>query len=118
MAIADVAGTSVITLSEAAANKLLAIMEEKGVRGSHALRVFISGGGCNGLQYGMGFDAASHPQDTVFEQHGLRVVIDPRSLPYIVGAIIDYVDDPINGGFQIDNPNAVSACGGGCSGCR
>jgi len=107
--------TTVITLTETAANKLDAIMKEKGVRETHGLRVFVSGGGCSGLQYGMTFDPSPREVDTVFTQHGLRVVIDPQSLRYMDGATIDYVDSLMGGGFHIENPNAVSSCGCGHS---
>jgi iron-sulfur cluster assembly accessory protein len=132
MTIATMEETEGVTLTQTAADKLLSIMTAKGVRETHALRVFISGGGCSGLQYGMMFDDNVQPVDTVFEQHGLRIAIDPRNLPYLEGASIDYVESPMGGGFQIDNPNAASACGGcsqssrsrdgsasegGCSGC-
>jgi iron-sulfur cluster assembly accessory protein len=104
-----------VTLTQTAADKLLGIMDEKGLRETHALRVFISGGGCSGLQYGMAFDDNPRESDVTFEEHGLRVVIDPRSLPYMVGANIDYVDSLMGGGFHIENPNAVSSCGCGHS---
>ncbi len=121
---------AVITLTEAAAEKLNGIMKEKGVRETHALRVFVSGGGCSGLQYGMTFDPNPRAIDTVVMQHGMRVVIDPQSLQYMGGSTIDYVDSLMGGGFHIENPNAVSACGcgqsfrtkdqagGGCSSCH
>lgn len=126
MTVATMEETAMVTLTETAASKLLALMNEKGVAETHALRVFVSGGGCSGLQYGMTFEDNLRPVDTVFMQHGLRVVIDPRSLPYLEGANIDYAEGPMGGGFQIDNPNAVAGCGcgqssageGGCSGCR
>jgi len=82
---------AVITLTETAAEKLGAIMDEKGVRETHGLRVFVSGGGCSGLQYGMTFDTIRAPWSHVFEQRGLRVIIDPQSLNYMAGAEIDYV---------------------------
>ena len=127
-------GTTVspVTLTPAAAEKLLGIMNEKGLRATHALRVFVGGGGCSGLQYGMTFDPNPRESDVMFEQEGVRLVVDPRSLPYITGANIDYVDSLMGGGFQIENPNAVSSCGcghsfrtkdeggnggGGCSSC-
>ena len=106
---------TVVTLSQAAADKLLGIMEEKGLVGTHGLRVFVGGGGCSGLQYGMTFDGSPRDVDLVFEQRGLRVIIDPRSLPYLTGASIDYVDSLMGGGFHIENPNAVSTCGCGHS---
>jgi iron-sulfur cluster assembly protein len=81
--------------------------------------VFVAGGGCNGIQYGMGFDSNTRPVDTVCEQHGLRVIVDPRSLPYVEGVNIDFLDSPTGGGFQIENPNMVSSCSArGCNGCR
>jgi iron-sulfur cluster assembly protein len=88
------------------------------VRETHALRVFIAGVGCSGFQYGMAFDDAPRAVDTVFEQCGLRMVVDPQSAPYLAGAHIDYVDGP-QSGFQIENPNAVANCAAaGCGGCR
>jgi iron-sulfur cluster assembly accessory protein len=103
-----------ITLTETAADKLGGIMEQKGMRESHALRVFVKGGGCGGMQYGMTFDAP-HEGDEVYEQHGMRVIVDPTSLFYIDGASIDYVDNLMGGGFHIENPQAVSSCGCGSS---
>lgn len=107
-----------ITLTPLAAEKVTALMVEKGVAATHALRVFVSGIGCSGLQYGMAFDNNLRPTDMVFEQHGLRIIVDPQSMRYMMGSNIDYVDDVMGGGFHIENPNALAACGGGCSGCR
>ena len=103
-----------ITLTPTAADKLGGIMDEKGVKTTHALRIFVKGGGCGGMQYGMTFDEA-HDGDELYEQHGLRVIVDPTSLFYVDGANIDYVDNLMGGGFHIDNPNATSACGCGSS---
>ena len=103
-----------ITLTPTAADKLGGIMDEKGVKTSHALRIFVKGGGCGGMQYGMTFDEA-RDGDELYEQHGLRVIVDPTSLFYVDGANIDYVDNLMGGGFHIDNPNATSACGCGSS---
>jgi iron-sulfur cluster assembly accessory protein len=119
MTVATMEETVAVTLTESAADKLIGIMNDKGVAETHGLRVFVSGSGCSGLQYGMTFDANTAPADLVMEQHGLRVIIDPQSLRYMTGASIDYVDDPSGGGFHIDNPNAAATCSsGGCSGCR
>jgi iron-sulfur cluster assembly accessory protein len=108
-----------ITLTPLAAEKLGELMEQKGLRATHALRVFIQGGGCSGFQYGMTFDSNPRPIDHVFEEHGLRVVVDPQSLQYMAGSSIDYLDGPNGGGFHIDNPNMVSSCSSsGCSSCR
>jgi iron-sulfur cluster assembly protein len=103
-----------VNLTPAAAEKLSGIMSQKGMADTHALRVFVKGGGCGGMQYGMTFDEAREG-DEVYEQHGLRVIVDSTSLFYIDGANIDYVDNLMGGGFHIDNPQAVSACGCGSS---
>lgn len=103
-----------VNLTPAAAEKLSGIMSQKGMADSHALRVFVKGGGCGGMQYGMTFDEA-RDGDEVYEQHGVRVIVDSTSLFYIDGANIDYVDNLMGGGFHIDNPQASSACGCGSS---
>ncbi|NJP07225.1 MAG: iron-sulfur cluster insertion protein ErpA [Chloroflexaceae bacterium] len=104
----------VVSLSETAASRLLAMMEEKNLEG-YALRVFVSGGGCSGLQYGMTFDDEQREGDADFVAHHLRVLVDPISAQYMQGATVDYVDSLMGGGFKIDNPNAVSSCGCGHS---
>ncbi|MCB0121115.1 MAG: iron-sulfur cluster insertion protein ErpA [Caldilineaceae bacterium] len=104
-----------VTITENAAEKLGGILEQKGMKETHGLRVFVKGGGCGGMQYGMTFDDAARDGDQVYEQNGLRVFVDPTSLFYIEGANIDYVDNLMGGGFHIDNPNAVSSCGCGSS---
>jgi iron-sulfur cluster assembly protein len=103
-----------ITLTATAADKLGGIMEQKGMKDSHALRVFVKGGGCGGMQYGMTFDTA-RDEDEVYEQHGMKVLVDPTSMFYIEGASIDYIDNLMGGGFHIENPQAVSSCGCGSS---
>lgn len=104
-----------ITVTPAAAEKLGGILDQKGLRQTHGLRVFVKGGGCGGMQYGMTFDENAREGDEVYEQNGLRVIVDPTSLFYISGANIDYIDNLMGGGFHIDNPNAVSSCGCGSS---
>jgi iron-sulfur cluster assembly protein len=103
-----------VSLTPAAAEKLSGIMSQKGMADTHALRVFVKGGGCGGMQYGMTFDEAREG-DEVYEQHGLRVLVDSTSLFYIDGANIDYIDNLMGGGFHIDNPQATSSCGCGSS---
>jgi iron-sulfur cluster assembly accessory protein len=104
----------VITLTPTAANKLSQILQEKNLP-DHGLRVFVAGGGCSGLQYGMAFESETRDMDTIIDQHDLKVYIDPVSLEYLYGATIDYVDGLMGAGFRIDNPNAVAACGCGSS---
>lgn len=104
-----------ITLTESAAQKLSGILEQKGLATSHGLRVFVKGGGCGGMQYGMTFDEATNDDDEIYESHGVRVIVDPMSFMYVSGSNIDYQDSLMGGGFHIDNPNAVSSCGCGSS---
>jgi iron-sulfur cluster assembly protein len=104
-----------VTLTPSAAEKLGGIMEQKGMKESHALRVFVKGGGCGGMQYGMTFDDNVREDDNVWDQHGLRLVVDGTSLFYVDGANIDYIDNLMGGGFHIDNPQATSSCGCGSS---
>ena len=106
--------TTGIILTASAAEKLGGVMDSKGVKESHGLRVFVKGGGCGGMQYGMTFDTPREG-DEVFEQHGLKVIVDPTSMFYVNGASIDYVDNLMGGGFHIENPNATSSCGCGSS---
>jgi iron-sulfur cluster assembly protein len=103
-----------VTLTPTAAVKLQQILSEKNLP-DHGLRVFVAGGGCSGLQYGMAFEAQPRDMDTIVEAHGLKVYVDPVSLEYLSGASIDYVDGLMGAGFRIENPNAVAACGCGSS---
>lgn len=103
-----------LTISEAASSRLLKMMQEKELEG-YALRVFVAGGGCSGLQYGMTFDDEVREGDNEFYAGNLRVLVDPISAQYLFGASIDFVDTLMGGGFKIDNPNAVSSCGCGHS---
>lgn len=103
-----------LAVSDLAASRLLTMMQEKQLAG-YALRVFVSGGGCSGMQYGMTFDDETREGDSEFTAAGLRVLVDPISANYLTGASIDYVDSLMGGGFKIENPNAVSSCGCGHS---
>ena len=78
------------------------------------LRVGVRGGGCSGFQYHLAFDN-QREGDAVFEDHGLRILVDNQSLPYVDGSSIDYVDSLQGAGFQVNNPNVVAACGCGSS---
>lgn len=106
--------TNVITITPLAAEKVKALLEEKDLTG-YGLRVFVSGGGCSGLQYGMAFENDPRENDTVSDAGDVRIIVDPVSLDYLRGANIDYVDTLMGGGFSIENPNAVSSCGCGNS---
>jgi iron-sulfur cluster assembly protein len=78
------------------------------------LRVGVRGGGCSGFQYNLAFDEV-RADDEVFETHGLKLLCDKQSLPYVAGSTIDYVDSLQGAGFQVNNPNVVAACGCGSS---
>ena len=78
------------------------------------LRVGVKGGGCSGFQYQLAFDE-KRDDDIVFEDHGLQLLVDPQSLPYVDGSQIDYVDSLQGAGFQVSNPNVTAACGCGSS---
>lgn len=106
--------TQAITLTAGAAEKLRGILQEKNLT-DHGLRVFVAGGGCSGLQYGMAFESQARDMDTIIDQHGLKVYVDAVSLDYLYGSSIDYVDGLMGAGFRIENPNAVAACGCGSS---
>lgn len=103
-----------LTVTPIAASKIKELLAARNIP-DHALRVFVAGGGCSGLQYGMAFESNVTPTDTLVEANGVRLVVDPTSLMYVHGANIDFVDSLVGGGFRIDNPNAVSSCGCGTS---
>jgi iron-sulfur cluster assembly protein len=103
-----------INLTDAAVNTVKSLLEQKEVP-NHGLRVFVSGGGCSGMQYGMALEAEPRPYDHVIEQGGVKVFVDPTSMMYLSNATIDYEDSIMGGGFKIENPNAVSSCGCGSS---
>ncbi|MCY3780957.1 MAG: iron-sulfur cluster insertion protein ErpA [Chloroflexi bacterium] len=105
---------SALNVTPAAVSIIKSLLEQREIP-DHALRVFVSGGGCSGMQYGMAFQETPDIGDTVVNSDGIRLLVDPTSLMYLRGASIDYVDSLIGGGFQIDNPNAVSSCGCGHS---
>jgi len=103
-----------ISLTTAAADAVKNILTERKLEG-YALRVYVSGGGCCGVNFGMALDNNIRDVDTTFEMNGVQVVVDEVSIDYLRGATIDYVDDVMGSGFKIENPNAVSACGCGSS---
>ena len=104
----------VLTLLPAAAAKIQALLAERNLT-EHGLRVFVAGGGCSGMQYGMAIEKDAGEFDSIIESQGVRIFIDPTSMMYLSGATVDYVDNLMGGGFRIDNPNAVSTCGCGHS---
>lgn len=104
----------VLTVTPSALTVIQGLLQQRNIP-DHALRVFVSGGGCSGLQYGMSFEPAPQEYDKVVTVDNVSIVIDPTSIVYLQGAVIDFVDSLIGGGFRIENPNATSGCGCGSS---
>ncbi len=105
---------SPLIFSEAAASKVKELIEEEG-NDELMLRVFVSGGGCSGFQYGFTFDEALQDGDTVVENGGVKLLVDPMSFQYLTGAEIDYSEGMQGAQFVIRNPNASTTCGCGSS---
>ena len=105
--------TDLVSITPTAADKVRELMAEDGE--TSVLRVAIQGGGCSGFQYGLGFDSGPVDDDATVEQHGVTIVIDPYSAPYLKGATIDFLTGLEESGFKIDNPNAQTSCGCGHS---
>jgi iron-sulfur cluster insertion protein len=103
-----------LVFSDSAADKVKSLIIEEG-NNDLKLRVFVTGGGCSGLQYGFTFDEISNDDDTVMEKNGVQLLIDPMSYQYLIGAEIDYTEGLEGAQFVIKNPNASSTCGCGSS---
>jgi iron-sulfur cluster assembly accessory protein len=120
--------TQFIEFTQPAADAVREAMAEKKLEG-YALRLFISGGGCSGYQYGLALDNRTRTEDVTVETNGIKLIIDEVSIKYLQGATVDYINDGENSGFTIINPNKLSTCScgdsssseddcsGGCSGC-
>ena len=109
----SVVETSIINMTPAASDKVRELLTQENDP-SLALRVFVAGGGCSGLQYGMTLDEEQEG-DTVISISGFNILVDEMSMGYIDGSEIDYVDSLMGAGFTVNNPNAVSSCGCGHS---
>jgi iron-sulfur cluster insertion protein len=105
---------ALIDFSDSAANKVKRLIEEEG-NPELKLRVYVSGGGCSGFQYGFTFDEATQEGDTSVEKNGVTVLVDPLSMQYMSGCSIDYKEDLEGARFVINNPNATTTCGCGSS---
>jgi iron-sulfur cluster assembly accessory protein len=114
-----------ITISQAATDAIKSILAERNLQG-YALRVYVAGGGCCGVNFGMALDNNIRDIDTTFDANGVQVVVDEVSIEYLHGANIDFVNDPVRGaGFAVDSPMAKGhshgegegscGCGGSCS---
>ncbi|WP_248884507.1 iron-sulfur cluster insertion protein ErpA [Acidithiobacillus sp. S30A2] len=104
----------VMTLTDSAAEKIKSLIEEEGSP-DLKLRVFVTGGGCSGFQYGFTFDENVNDGDTEVEQFGVSLLVDPMSYQYLAGAEIDYSEGLEGAQFVIKNPNATTTCGCGSS---
>ncbi len=105
---------SPLVFTDAAAAKVKSLIEEEG-NDNLKLRVFVTGGGCSGFQYGFTFDEEVQEGDTTVENGGVTLLIDPMSIQYLMGAEIDYKEDLSGAQFVIRNPNATTTCGCGSS---
>jgi iron-sulfur cluster assembly protein len=104
-----------VTFTEEGATKVREFLDSQGAETTNAgLRVGVRGGGCSGFQYQLAFDE-QRDGDATFEDHGMKILVDNQSLPYVDGSQIDYVDSLQGAGFQVNNPNVVAACGCGSS---
>lgn len=105
-----------VVLTERASNKIREVLAQRRQQPeSTGLRLFVQQGGCSGYAYGLKFDSNPGANDHTVEQHGIRVFVDKDSAPLLQGTKIDYVEELTGGGFTIENPNAVQACGCGQS---
>ena len=104
-----------ITLTEKAARQVLRVKQENSIPENHGLRLSVRGGGCSGLSYVLGFDEAPTEKDNVLESNGIRIFIDPKSLFYLSGTVLDYSDGLNGKGFVFNNPQATKTCGCGNS---
>lgn len=104
-----------LTLTENAIRKILSLIKEEQSATPSMFRIMVSGGGCSGFQYGFSLDSSAHDDDRIFEDNGIKVVVDEASLPFLEGAQIDYVEELMGAYFLVKNPNASSSCGCGNS---
>ena len=104
-----------IQVTEAAQNRLHALLDDEGKLSTHGLRMKVVGGGCSGLRYELSFDDERRETDTEIEAGEVKVILDEKSALYLVGTTLDFVDTLQESGFKIENPTATSTCGCGDS---
>jgi len=105
---------AMITITDKGAEKVREFLATQDGDVAAGLRVGVRGGGCSGFQYQLAFDAPQ-PDDQIFEDHGLKLLVAPEALTYVDGSQIDYIDALTGAGFKVENPNVVAACGCGSS---
>ena len=104
---------SVIQISDGAVNKILSLADSEDDTNNLNLRVYVTGGGCSGFQYGFSFDKVIDEEDTCITKDGANLVKDSLSLQYLEGSTVDYTEDLMGSKFIITNPNATTTCGCG-----
>ena len=102
-----------VTVSENAKNKIIELKVKEGKEASEGIRVAVQGGGCSGLMYDLEFDGNKSDNDHVFEDKGIKIFVDKKSLLYLLGTELDFSDGLNGKGFQFKNPNASRTCGCG-----
>lgn len=102
-----------ITVSESAKAKILSVISEEGAATNSFIRVGVESGGCSGLNYKLNFDTELKPEDQIFEDKGVKIVVDKRSFLYLIGTELDYSGGLNGKGFTFNNPNASRTCGCG-----
>lgn len=102
-----------INVTDKAKEHIIELRAKEGHSENHNIRVAVEGGGCSGLMYNLKFDDQIHPADQVFEDKGIKILVDKKSLLYLVGTTLDYSDGLNGKGFQFINPNATRTCGCG-----
>ena len=103
-----------VTVTAKAAEKIQEFMKEESEKPEY-LRVYVQGGGCSGLSYGMGFETKPEEDDTVIEENGVKLLIDSYSQDHLKGANVDYIESLMGSGFKINNPNVTKSCSCGHS---
>lgn len=114
MSVAESFNPSSINLTASAVRKVQQLVAEE-ENAQLKLRVYITGGGCSGFQYGFSFDEDVAEDDTVIEEGGVTLLVDPMSFQYLVGSEVDYVEGLEGSRFVVNNPNATTTCGCGAS---
>ncbi len=102
-----------IFISEKAKARVLKIWQDEHLTPEHFVRVSVTSGGCSGLTYNMNFDNQSQPNDEIFEDKGIKLVVDPKSILYLLGTELDFSEGLNGKGFYFNNPNASRSCGCG-----
>jgi iron-sulfur cluster assembly protein len=110
----DTQTTKLLSVTPKAAEKIVAFMKEETDKPEY-LRVYVQGGGCSGLSYGMSFEKAKEEDDALIEENGVKILVDSYSQDYLKGANVDYIESLMGAGFKINNPNVTKSCSCGHS---